>query len=144
MPVWVYKARTVGGESQTGEVNAASEADVVGQLRRRRLVVISVKEKPKDIKLSFAGRVKTKDLVLFTRDWGFTAAEVTVPVRWWHGDDDHIVPLAHGQHLVERLPDATLKVIAGESHLGGLGIAQEVLGTLMELGPRRSTARPAN
>jgi pimeloyl-ACP methyl ester carboxylesterase len=84
------------------------------------------------------------DLVLFTRDWGFAAADVTVPVRWWHGDDDHIVPLAHGQHLVERLPDATLKVIAGESHLGGLGITQEVLGTLMELGPRRSTARPAN
>jgi pimeloyl-ACP methyl ester carboxylesterase len=84
------------------------------------------------------------DLVLFTRDWGFTAADVTVPVRWWHGDDDHIVPLAHGQHLVARLPDATLKVIAGESHLGGLGIAQEVLGSLMELGPRRSTARPAN
>ena len=83
------------------------------------------------------------DLVLFTRDWGFAAADVTVPVRWWHGDDDHIVPLAHGQHLVERLPDATLKVIAGESHLGGLGIAQEVLGTLMELGPRRAAARPA-
>jgi pimeloyl-ACP methyl ester carboxylesterase len=83
------------------------------------------------------------DLVLFTRDWGFAAADVIVPVRWWHGDDDHIVPLAHGQHLVERLPDATLKVIAGESHLGGLGIAQEVLGTLMELGPRRATARPA-
>lgn len=83
------------------------------------------------------------DLVLFTREWGFTAAEVTVPVRWWHGDDDHIVPLAHGQHLVERLPDASLKVIAGESHLGGLGIAQEVLGTLMELGPRRASARPA-
>lgn len=83
------------------------------------------------------------DLVLFTRDWGFTAADVTVPVRWWHGDDDHIVPLAHGQHLVERLPDATLKVIAGESHLGGLGIAHEVLGTLMELGPRRAAARPA-
>ena len=83
------------------------------------------------------------DLVLFTRDWGFAAADVTVPVRWWHGDDDHIVPLAHGQHLVERLPDATLKVIAGESHLGGLGIAQEVLGTLMELGPRRAATRPA-
>ncbi len=83
------------------------------------------------------------DLVLFTRDWGFTAADVSVPVRWWHGDDDHIVPLAHGQHLVERLPDATLKVIDGESHLGGLGIAQEVLGTLMELGPRRATSRPA-
>ena len=83
------------------------------------------------------------DLILFTRDWGFTAADVRVPVRWWHGDDDHIVPLAHGRHLVDRLPDATLKVIEGESHLGGLGITAEVLGSLMELGPRRATARPA-
>ena len=83
------------------------------------------------------------DLILFTREWGFAATDVRVPVRWWHGDDDHIVPLAHGRHLVERLPDATLKVIEGESHLGGLGITAEVLGTLMELGPRRATARPA-
>ena len=69
MPVWVYKARTVGGESQTGEVSAANEADVVGQLRRRRLVVVSVREKPKEIKLSFGRKVKTKDLVLFTRQF---------------------------------------------------------------------------
>ena len=80
------------------------------------------------------------DLILFTRDWGFTAADVGVPVRWWHGDDDHIVPFRHGEHLVARLPDATLKVIDGESHLGGLGIAEEVISTLMELGPRRVTA----
>lgn len=78
------------------------------------------------------------DLVLFTREWGFDAADVTVPVRWWHGDADHIVPFAHGQHLVDRLPDATLTAIDGESHLGGLGIAREVIGTLMDLGPRRA------
>lgn len=81
------------------------------------------------------------DLVLFTRPWGFAPADVTVPVRWWHGDDDHIVPLRHGRHVVDRLPDATLTVIDGESHLGGLGIAEEVISTLMELGPRR-TRRP--
>ena len=80
------------------------------------------------------------DLILFTRDWGFMAADVGVPVRWWHGDDDHIVPFRHGEHLVARLPDATLKVIDGESHLGGLGIAEEVISTLMELGPRRVAA----
>jgi pimeloyl-ACP methyl ester carboxylesterase len=79
------------------------------------------------------------DLVLFTRDWGFAPADVLVPVRWWHGDDDHIVPFAHGRHMVERLPDATLSVIDGESHLGGLAIAREVVDTLMELGPRRTT-----
>ena len=80
------------------------------------------------------------DLVLFTRDWGFSAADVRVPVRWWHGDDDHIVPFAHGRHMVDRLPDATMTVIDGESHLGGLAIAEQVIGTLIELGPRRAAS----
>jgi len=78
------------------------------------------------------------DLLLFTRHWGFDLADVTVPVRWWHGDDDHIVPFGHGRHVVGRLPDATLTTIDGESHLGGLGIAENVITTLMELGPRRT------
>lgn len=74
------------------------------------------------------------DLVLFTREWGFALADVEVPVRWWHGDDDHIVPFRHGQHCVDRLPNATMTVIDGESHLGGLGIAHQVLDELMALG----------
>ncbi len=78
------------------------------------------------------------DLVLFTRPWGFAAADVKVPVRWWHGDEDHIVPFAHGRHMVDRLPDAELRVIDGESHLGGLGIADDVISTLMEVGSLRS------
>jgi pimeloyl-ACP methyl ester carboxylesterase len=73
------------------------------------------------------------DLVLFTREWGFDLADVHVPVRWWHGDADHIVPFRHGQHVVDRLPDATMSVIDGESHLGGLGIAAAVLSELMAL-----------
>ncbi len=81
------------------------------------------------------------DLVLFTRDWGFRVSDIKVPVRWWHGDADHIVPFAHGQHVVDLLADAELRTIDGESHLGGLGIAEEVLGTLLQSGPRRSAAR---
>jgi pimeloyl-ACP methyl ester carboxylesterase len=76
------------------------------------------------------------DVVLFTRDWGFEAADVQVPVHWWHGDSDHIIPHAHGVHLAERLPHASFSTIHGESHLGGLGVATEVLSTLMDLGPR--------
>lgn len=79
------------------------------------------------------------DLLLFTRHWGFDLADVSVPVRWWHGDDDHIVPFRHGRHVVDLLPDATLTTIDGESHLGGLGIAEDVITTLMELGPRRQS-----
>ena len=75
------------------------------------------------------------DIILFTRDWGFEAADVQVPVHWWHGDSDHIIPHAHGVHLSERLPHGRFTTIDGESHLGGLGVATEVLGQLMELGP---------
>ena len=40
------------------------------------------------------------DVVVFARDWGFRVGDVTVPVRWWHGDADHIIPYAHGEHMV--------------------------------------------
>ena len=73
------------------------------------------------------------DVILFTRDWGFRLDEVKVPVRWWHGDSDHIVPFAHGQHAVALLPDAELFVLHGESHLGGLGRGEEILSTLTKL-----------
>jgi pimeloyl-ACP methyl ester carboxylesterase len=80
------------------------------------------------------------DLILFSRPWGFEAADVTVPVRWWHGDDDHIVPHRHGEHMVRLLPDATLRTIEGESHLSGLGLAEEILDTLMDLHQARVSA----
>ncbi len=76
------------------------------------------------------------DIILFTRHWGFEAADVEVPVHWWHGDSDHIIPHRHGVHMSERLPHARFSTIDGESHLGGLGAATEVLTELMELGPR--------
>ena len=73
------------------------------------------------------------DVAMFAKDWGFQLEEVKVPVRWWHGDADHIVPFAHGQHVVARLPDAELFTLPGESHLGGLGVAEEILGSIIDL-----------
>ncbi len=71
------------------------------------------------------------DGILFTRDWGFLPSAIGVPLTWWHGDADNIVPLEHAWHLVPRIPGAVLHVRDGESHLGGLGIADEVLSTVM-------------
>ncbi|MFY9922741.1 MAG: alpha/beta hydrolase, partial [Mycobacterium sp.] len=73
------------------------------------------------------------DVIAFARDWGFRLDEVKVHVRWWHGDADHIVPYAHGQHVVSRLPDAELFPMPGESHLGGLGRAEEILHSMCEV-----------
>ena len=73
------------------------------------------------------------DIVVFARDWGFRLNEITVPVRWWHGDADHIVPFAHGEHVVSRLSDATLYPMPGESHLAGLGRTEEILQTMIKV-----------
>lgn len=73
------------------------------------------------------------DVLLFTRDWGFRAADVTAPVAWWHGDADHIIPFQHGLHMVELLPRAELHALHGESHLGGMGVGEQVVGRLLEL-----------
>ncbi|MGZ6778541.1 MAG: alpha/beta fold hydrolase [Mycobacterium sp.] len=76
------------------------------------------------------------DIIAFATDWGFRLDEVKVHVRWWHGDADHIVPYAHGQHVVSKLPDAELLPMPGESHLGGLGRAEEILRSMLELWDR--------
>lgn len=73
------------------------------------------------------------DIVVFARDWGFRLDEISVPVRWWHGDADHIVPFRHGEHVVSRLADAQLYPMPGESHLAGLGRAEEILQTMMKV-----------
>lgn len=73
------------------------------------------------------------DLILFTRPWGFSLRGIRVPVWWWHGDSDHIVPLAQAHSVVPRIPGAGLTTRPGESHLGGLAAAEEVLTKLLEL-----------
>ena len=76
------------------------------------------------------------DIVAFARPWGFALDEVKVPVHWWHGDRDHIIPFAHGEHCVAGLPDAKLYVISGESHMAGLARAEEILRTVMTVWDR--------
>ena len=71
------------------------------------------------------------DFLLFAKPWGFSIRDISVPVRWWHGDADNIVPLAHGEHMVSLIPDAELYVRPKESHLGGFGAAEEVLVRLL-------------
>lgn len=73
------------------------------------------------------------DVIVFARDWGFRLDQVNVPVRWWHGDHDHIIPFSHGEHVVSRLPNAQLFHLPDESHLAGLGRGEEILATLIEI-----------
>jgi pimeloyl-ACP methyl ester carboxylesterase len=67
------------------------------------------------------------DYLLFCRYWGFLLADVPVLTHFWHGDADPFVPLEHGEHQARLVPHSTLTVQPGQSHLGGLGIAKQVL-----------------
>jgi pimeloyl-ACP methyl ester carboxylesterase len=80
------------------------------------------------------------DIVQFTRHWGFSLREIQVPIRFWHGDADNIVPLAHAQQMAALVPGATLRVRPGEGHIGNLAAAEEVLEELISLWPSTSAA----
>lgn len=71
------------------------------------------------------------DAVLFSRDWGFPLSEVETPVCLLYGDADNIVPVEHGEHLSQRLPNAEFRVREGEGHLGGLGASKEIFDYLL-------------
>lgn len=77
------------------------------------------------------------DLVLVGRPWGFSVADVSVPVRWWHGDADPFVALDQARRTIARLPDVELTVRHDESHLGGFAVADEVLATMAALWDER-------
>lgn len=70
------------------------------------------------------------DAALFGRPWGFDLADIEVPVYWWHGDADNLVPLAHAEHSVALLQACELQVRPTESHLGGFAAADLVLETI--------------
>jgi pimeloyl-ACP methyl ester carboxylesterase len=76
-------------------------------------------------------RAAAYDAILFTRYWGFSVQDVENPITWWAGDEDNIVPLAHAEHIVPLLQHAELRIRPGDGHLSGLGIARDVLDTVL-------------
>jgi type IV pilus assembly protein PilC len=72
MPVYAWVAQTKKGRKLKGEVDAATEAIALSQLKKRNFTVKKLKLKPKDIfaNVSFLKpRVTKKDLVVFTRQF---------------------------------------------------------------------------
>jgi pimeloyl-ACP methyl ester carboxylesterase len=58
-----------------------------------------------------------EDFAVQAKPWGFALDEIQVPVRIWHGDQDHLVPLHHSEHAADLIPDAELIVLKGQGHL---------------------------
>jgi type IV pilus assembly protein PilC len=70
MPMFEYTARSQTGQIQKGQLDVPTRDDVSAHLRKNRLILVSVREAPKQIKLSVGGtRIKTRDVVIFTRQF---------------------------------------------------------------------------
>jgi pimeloyl-ACP methyl ester carboxylesterase len=87
-------------------------------------------------------RAPVSDAVLFGRHWGFLLREIKVPVKFWHGDADRIVPLSHGAFMATLVPGADLVVCPGGGHFAGYVLGREVLEWITSVWADRAHARP--
>jgi type IV pilus assembly protein PilC len=70
MPTFNYSARPVtGGDIRNGEVELPTKDEVLAYLHRQKLIPVSVREKPKQLSLQLGSGVKTREIVIFTRQF---------------------------------------------------------------------------
>jgi pimeloyl-ACP methyl ester carboxylesterase len=57
------------------------------------------------------------DYRVLAAPWGFEPEEITVPVHFWHGDSDPVVPHRGPQAVAARIPHASFTLVPGEGHM---------------------------
>jgi pimeloyl-ACP methyl ester carboxylesterase len=76
------------------------------------------------------------DDLAFAKDWGFSFDGETpaAPVAIWQGDQDKMVPFAHGQWLAANIPGAHAHLLPGEGHLSlTVSSLDRILADLLDL-----------
>ena len=73
MPTFTYSARTTTGDLQAGELTLKSRDEVVGYLRRNRLVPVKIEQKQTGFNLAalaqLGGGVRMREIVVFARQF---------------------------------------------------------------------------
>ena len=57
------------------------------------------------------------DDLAFVQKFGFDLSAINKPVLLWQGDDDFMVPKAHGEWLAKHIPTAKLNFVPGHGHI---------------------------
>jgi pimeloyl-ACP methyl ester carboxylesterase len=96
--------------SMRGLISAADEAVITGEFAD-------------DLAAGLRGAVSTgiagwrDDDLAFAADWGFTLDALAGRAAIWQGDQDYMVPFAHGQWLAAHIPGARVHLEPGAGHL---------------------------
>jgi pimeloyl-ACP methyl ester carboxylesterase len=120
---------SLGGLS--GDAIAASLGDLIGEADRAALTG----EFADHLAVAITAAVSNgtdgwfDDDMAFVRAWGFDLDAISVPVTIWHGDDDRMVPSAHGEWLAIHVPGARAAHHHGEGHLS---ISEALRGEILD------------
>jgi pimeloyl-ACP methyl ester carboxylesterase len=71
------------------------------------------------------------DSVIVSNPWGFSPADIDMPVYLWHGEDDANVSLSAARYLAETIPGCKATFLPGEGHWLILKHWEEILTTLV-------------
>ncbi|MFC8089040.1 alpha/beta fold hydrolase [Streptomyces sp. NPDC057301] len=82
------------------------------------------------------------DALSFCSPWGFSLADISVPVLLWHGEQDGFSPASHTRWLAERIPGGRAVLQPEEAHFASLRVLPDVFTWLLG-GRSRLTAEPA-
>lgn len=70
MPTFTYSARpATGGDIRNGEIDLKTKEEVFAHLHRQKLIPVAVREKSREFNLSLGGGIKTREIVIFTRQF---------------------------------------------------------------------------
>jgi type IV pilus assembly protein PilC len=113
MPTFLWKGKTAGGETTAGELVAENRSQLVQMLRKRRISVVNVREKPKGLSLPLLNRksVSTKEMAIFTRQFA-TMIDAGLPLVQCL---DTIAKQSENKYLKEVLVQVTQDVEAGST-----------------------------
>ncbi len=71
MPLFEYTARNqTTGQIMKGSLDVPSRDDVIGHIKKNKMIMVSIREAPKQIRFNFkSSGIKTRDVVIFTRQF---------------------------------------------------------------------------
>ena len=113
MPTFLWKGKTAGGETTAGEMVAENRSQLVQMLRKRRISVVNVREKPKGLSIPLLNRksVSVKEMAIFTRQFA-TMIDAGLPLVQCL---DTIAKQSENKYLKEVLVQVTQDVEAGST-----------------------------
>ena len=117
--------------SVTGEAVADSLGDLISPVDRAALTGEFADELAEDLRRAVGNGIWGwyDDDLAFTQPWGFDLADIRVPLALWQGEEDRMVPFAHGRWLAAHIPGVRAHLLPGHGHLS---LAVDSLGLILD------------